>query len=120
MIVENQANEIAALIEQVKAEDARYTSETRTAEREPIMIPVVISCKNGDVIHGFSRNISAQGICLVTTEPLAEGTQVHMLLSRSDGNISEVTAHCRWSQAFGAAHCISGWKFDDMVNDSWS
>jgi len=120
MLAEIYTNEIADLIEQVKAEDARYTSEMRAIEREKIMIPVVLSGDNDEVIHGFSRNISTDGICLVTTEPILEGTTSPMLLSRSDGHINEVSATCKWSKAFGAAHCISGWQFDDVVRDTWS
>ncbi len=115
-----QNREIVDLIEQIKAEDARYRSEQRSSERERIMIPIVLSREEGDVTHAFSRNISTDGICLVTTEPISEGTFANMLLSCSDGHISEVTAHCRWTEAFGAAHCISGWQFGHVVNDAWS
>lgn len=108
---EQPIQEIAELIQQVKLADSIYETENRLSKRTKVVIPVSLFDFEGSVAHGFSRNISETGICLVTNEPVEPYTTSELRLCRSDGEITMVRAESVWSKAFGCAHCISGWRF---------
>lgn len=106
--------EVASLIEKTKAVDSQYDADNRFKVREKLVIPLDVRVGQ-KVLHGFSRNLSPAGACIVTHEPIEVGIEAHLQMCQPDGTIQVVKARCRWTRAFGAAHCISGWQFLRLV-----
>lgn len=108
--------EIERMIRETLQEHSRYERELRSAHRENLVCPVTVVVPNqADPIQGFSRNISATGICILTDSLIPENLRVVLEIYRLNGNATRVQAECRWSKPFGDRYYASGWQFLNVV-----
>ena len=62
-------------------------------------------------VDGFSRNISASGIGLITKAAIEDRANALLTIERLRGQPYKVLAECRWCRPYGANWHISGWQF---------
>ncbi len=109
-------------LQKVEDEEVRLGIDHRRIDRRRLALPVVVYQKNvRRKVHGFSRNISSGGVCLITNGPLKKSEYCLLEFIQSAKNErSEVTAECLWSTQIGPTYWISGWQFPrlDRVHET--
>ena len=85
--------------------------KNRYNDRIQTVIPVVVHQKKELApLQAFTRNLSAEGVCLVCLWPTTPGEFCLLDLASNDGQTDEVVAECVWTRPFGNCF-MSGWKF---------
>lgn len=117
--------DIKRAIDELLKEDAQYDrSENRSAHRENLVRHVQIEIRQqasaGDdepnSLSGFSRNISATGIGLISESPVQEKSVAVLSIDRigpSTGPL-KVLSECRWCRPYGDNWFLSGWQFINL------
>ena len=109
--------ELERFVKEIVKEDAKYVlTEMRSRHRENLVVPVTMIFKDGKRQHGFTRNISPVGVCLIGKEPLAENQIVELEIYRLNGEPTTISAEVRWCKPFGENYFMSGWKFMQMLS----
>jgi hypothetical protein len=87
------------------------TDERRSVARTPFVRPVRIVTGRQETHDGCSRDISKNGIAIMTRSEWKPSTiatlAIHSLKRRPD----TVKAEVRWCQPFGEGWYVSGWRF---------
>ncbi|HMP77814.1 MAG TPA: PilZ domain-containing protein [Pirellulaceae bacterium] len=104
---------VAELVQRLLAEDCRFDAmERRSAIREHLVRPVTIRLRDSNAeFPGFSRNISSNGICIITQDKVEERSFASIRIHRLEGEDVTILAECRWTKPFGASFYMSGWQF---------
>lgn len=91
--------------------------ERRSAHRQPFMRPVSINTRreDGTVWQAFSKNVSPQGIGLVTPHPVDLGMVAKLAIHRTIGPPVFLLAECRWCDRFGDGWYVHGWNFINVA-----
>jgi hypothetical protein len=89
-------------------------TENRSAHRENLVRPVAIVRDGGESVTAVSRNISANGIGLITQEPVGERSVSILKISRLKGDDIKIVAECRWCKSYGENWHLSGWQFINL------
>ncbi|MEM7784422.1 MAG: PilZ domain-containing protein [Planctomycetota bacterium] len=105
--------EIGRLVDELTKEEKEFDrTESRSAHRTSLVRAVEIDIRDLEHnIDGFSRNISATGIGLITGEPITEKTVATLTISRLKGSTTGVLSECRWCKPYGEKWFLSGWLF---------
>lgn len=106
--------EIQALFDEIVNEETRFImSERRDATRKPITRRVLVHSnrQTGQNHFAFSRDISNQGVGLVSQEPTEVGVITKLEIDRLNGRPSIVVAECRWCDEFAKGWFVTGWNF---------
>lgn len=105
--------EIERLIREVMEDDTRFEKELRSVHRERVVLPVEITIGvDEEIIHAFSRNVSCEGIALISDRPFESGDSATLAIYRTTKPVaSRVVAECKWCKPFGATFWVSGWQF---------
>ena len=105
-------------MDSVRKADAIFEWEKRTTVRKQYAIPVVIH-QDGQKpqVHGFTRNISGSGTCLVTNHEIPEKSCMLQFI-RSDGERCDVVAESTWSKKYSERHWMMGWNFPGPDGDA--
>ena len=104
---------IACVDQLLKENQAALLRERRSNNRKPFVRPVkIIAGRDHSESHdGFSRDISAQGIGVISRvqwQPQAIAIiEIHQL----QGSDVAVRAEARWSEPFGDGWYSTGWRF---------
>ncbi|MCA9173642.1 MAG: PilZ domain-containing protein [Planctomycetales bacterium] len=98
------------LIDQLIKEDQAFTQNRRSTHRTPLVRPSVITMPDGEEIVGCTRNISPEGVGLLTPKALAEGLTTRLRISSLRGDGPIFMAELRWCVPF-AEWYLSGWRF---------
>lgn len=94
----------------LEAQRAKY-SERRTEPRHPFVRPVHISLPDVGNVLAFSKDMSKQGIGIITDQDLPDG-QIAVLTIHSTSNYPvHLKCELRWSDRFGKGWFLTGWKF---------
>ena len=94
-------------------EDNQVEPEKRSVNRLTTAIPVYITLPNGSKrASGFTRNLSRDGICLVSKVETAPEQRALLEVMRLDGGASSVESRCLWAKRYGDEHWVSGWDFE--------
>jgi len=94
-------------------EDLQVEPEQRGGSRVTTAIPIYITPANSSVrIQGFTRNLSRDGICLVSKIETAVGQVATLEVMQLTGEFSPIASRCMWSKRYGDEHWVSGWGFD--------
>ena len=94
-------------------EDLQIESEQRKSRRVTTAIPVYIKFPNSSTLApGFTRNLSRDGISLVSKIEMAPGQVATLKVMRFDGETSAVESRCLWAKRYGEDHWVSGWDFN--------
>ncbi len=108
--------DVRRLLDQIKADETAYDSESRANQRIKLIRPVTVS--SGDKTYqAFSRDISTGGICLISSVDNDLGKECTIQIQNTDHEL-HVAGTCRWKSTFGASHWISGWQLDGSLDVS--
>ena len=90
-------------------EDHLVEPEQRTKNRVTTAIPVYIELPNSTTrVAGFTRNLSSDGISLVSKIETTPGQLASLEVMRANGEASPVDSRCLWAKRYGDDHWISG------------
>lgn len=102
---------VVRIVDGITSEGAKFDRELRSCHREKISLPVDVICRDCEIFHGFTRNISHQGLCIVTSEQFDDSSPATICLYRLDEKPARLLAESRWSRKFGRRYWLSGWQF---------
>ncbi|MEZ6125986.1 MAG: PilZ domain-containing protein [Planctomycetaceae bacterium] len=94
----------------LEAQRAKYT-ERRTEPRHVFVRPVRIRLQDGTSLQAFAKDISKQGIGVITEFPLSEGTVATLSIHSTQGQPANLKCEVRWCDEFGKGWYLTGWKF---------
>jgi len=114
--------EIQRVIDEILKEDVKYDrSENRSAHRENLVRHVAIEMRqsensqddsNSDSLSGFSRNVSATGIGLITEFKIEDKSVAVLSIDRlGSAKSATILSECRWCRPYGDNWFLSGWLF---------
>ena len=89
---------------------SRYT-ERRTEARQPFVRPVRIHPLHGPTARVFSKDMSSQGIGVISDVPFPTGTVATLEIHSMQGDPVFLRSEARWSDAYGKGWFLIGWKF---------
>lgn len=111
----NDTPQAAEIVSKILADEQTLLTDKRKEYRESLVMPVRISQASFDfALEGFTRDISANGLCLIAPQPFRQGTEVSIGLSTESTQI-ESPATCCWSAKFGKTYWISGWRLSETL-----
>ena len=100
-------------MERLLEEDGLVEPEQRSESRLTTAIPVCIKLPNEtNRLSGFTRNLSTDGISLVSNGETAVGQTALLEIMRLDGGSSKAEGRCLWAKRYGEEHWVSGWGFN--------
>ena len=104
---------IACVDQLLRENQSALLRERRGSDRKPFVRPVkVITGRDQNESHdGFSRDISAQGIGVISRVQWQPHTIATIKIHRLRGREVAVRAEARWSEPFGDGWYSSGWSF---------
>lgn len=94
----------------IEAQRSRYT-ERRTEPRHPFVRPVQMYLGKEDVILTFSKDMSKQGIGIITDRELTVGTIAVLTIHSTSHTPVTLKCEVRWIDKFGKDWFLTGWKF---------
>ena len=100
--------EVDALLSE--AQRAKLT-ERRTEPRHPFVRPVVITVGRDPGTQAFSKDLSKQGIGVVTDQEYPERTIAVLTIHSTTSHPVHLKCELRWSDPFGKGWYLTGWKF---------
>ena len=108
--------ELKRVVDDLLREDSNFDrTENRSAHREHLVRAVEITFReDGRQLTGFSRNVSATGIGLITNEIIADKSVCLLEIARLSGSSIVMLAECRWSKPYGEKWHLSGWQFINL------
>jgi hypothetical protein len=108
--------ELQRAIEGLLSEDSNFDrTEHRSAHRDHLVRSVDVKLRDcGTAIAAFSRNVSANGIGLITHESISDRTFAVLTISKLTGNDVSILAECRWCKPYGRNWHLSGWQFINL------
>ncbi len=89
---------------------SRFT-ERRTETRQPFARPVEIHLPHGPSIKAFSKDLSAQGIGIITDVSFQNNSLATLEIHSVTGGPVLLRAEVRWSDTYGKGWFLVGWKF---------
>lgn len=93
-------------------EDRSVDLEQRSSNRLQTAVPISIYLPgNSSRAAGFTRNLSQEGICLVSKIETQPEQIADLEVMRLNGESSRITSRCLWAKRYGDNNWVSGWKF---------
>ena len=85
---------------------------TRSAKREKYAVPVIVHQKRDlPRVHAFTRNLSGDGVDLISNQDVPVNSFCKLDFVRSNGEECKMIAECVWSKKYGKEHWMTGWEF---------
>lgn len=108
--------DIKRAIDAILKEDATFDrTENRSAIRENLVRAISIESRDIEgIVQGFSRNISATGVGLITGDEVAEKLVATLTIDRLTGQPTVLLSECRWCKPYGKNWFLSGWQFINL------
>lgn len=104
---------LVSLVQRLLDEDNRFDrTERRSTVRESFARPVIV--RIGDAaneLSAFSRNISPDGIGLVSTMEFPADTTAKLEILSTAGVSPTILSELKWCKPLGKGWFLSGWKF---------
>lgn len=94
----------------MEAQRARFT-ERRTEPRHAFVRPVRIQIGSEPAFQAFSKDLSKQGIGIITDRELRDGTVAVLSIHSTVHQSVHLKCELRWSDPFGKGWFLTGWKF---------
>ncbi|MFN9719128.1 MAG: PilZ domain-containing protein [Planctomycetota bacterium] len=95
---------------QFELQRAKFT-ERRTEPRQPFVRPVTIHLPHGPSIPAFSKDLSAQGIGVITETQFQPNSLATLEIHSTTGDPVLLRSEARWCDAYGKGWYLVGWKF---------
>lgn len=103
---------VERLMSDVSLENSRFERDLRASKREKIILPVFVTTEpDSTEVHGFTRNLSATGACIIANHSFVRSEKALIELYRLNGDTSKLISECRWVKLFGPNFYVSGWQF---------
>lgn len=94
----------------MEAQRAKLT-ERRTEPRHAFVRPVRITLNADESFDGFSKDLSKQGIGVITSSEIAQGKMAVLTIHSTSHYPVHLKCELRWCDAFGKGWFLTGWKF---------
>ena len=94
----------------LEAQRSKLT-ERRTEPRHPFVRPVHIHVGREEGTLAFSKDMSKQGIGIITNRELEPGTMAVLTIHSTSHYPVHLKCEVRWSDKFGKGWFLTGWKF---------
>ncbi len=94
----------------LEAQRSKLT-ERRTEPRHPFVRPVKIHVADNEPQAAFAKDLSKQGIGVITEIELAVGTIAVLTIHSTTHYPVNVRCEVRWCDPFGKGWYLTGWKF---------
>ncbi|MCA9060443.1 MAG: PilZ domain-containing protein [Planctomycetaceae bacterium] len=104
--------EIQRLLSEIQR--AKFT-ERRSEPRHPFVRPVRIYQKRDQVTIAFSKDMSAQGIGVISDVQWTPGTIADLWIHSTSGHPVCMRCEVRWTDNYGRGWFLTGWKFLSTV-----
>jgi hypothetical protein len=105
--------EVERLLKDLQADEDNYNQELRTLQRDKIVFPVNLTSPEGDFeSYAFARDVSSEGVGLITQFPVYQATQMYLKLNVPN-HPTKYLAECRWNRKFGDTFWTSGWLLNE-------
>ena len=85
--------------------------ERRTEMRETFVRPVSVYVGSEDPLTTFSKNVSRQGIAIVSRKQFEPGTIATLRIHSLERQHLCFRCEVRWCDPYGDGWFVSGWKF---------
>ena len=111
----NAEQQVDQVLTEIIDDEKQFLTEKRSDYRELLLVPVQVSQPEFESsVRGFTRDVSAHGVCLIMPQPFRQGVEVQINLV---GKISQVRgfAKCCWSSRFGDVYWVSGWQLTEGI-----
>ena len=89
---------------------SRFT-ERRTESRQPCARPVQIHLPHGPILTAFAKDMSSQGIGIVSDVSWQVGSMATLEIHSTLGEPLIVRSEVRWCDEYGKGWFLVGWKF---------
>ncbi|MCA9084342.1 MAG: PilZ domain-containing protein [Planctomycetaceae bacterium] len=99
----------------LEAQRAKFT-ERRTEPRHLFVRPVKLFVGSNPVVTAFSKDLSKQGIGIITDLQIAEGTIAVISIHSTTHHPVNVKCELRWIDAYGRGWYLTGWKFLSLAH----
>lgn len=86
-------------------------SERRTEPRHPFVRPVHVYVGKAPAVLAFSKDMSKQGIGVITNLELEVGTIAVLMIHSTSHTPVTLKCEVRWVDKFGKGWFLTGWKF---------
>ena len=108
--------EIEQLLKNLHADEENYSADLRSLNREKLVFPVKLTTLDKEFsVHAFSRDVSQDGLGLITPQPFSAGEKMDVQLYLHSG-LRTIRSECRWSKKFGDSFWACGWQLCSDVN----
>lgn len=109
---------LASAIEKIFSEDRVFDrEERRSLYRESISRPVGIRLDSGREILCFSRNLSFEGIGVISHVPFDDNCEATIEIHSTHAGNPVMAAQLVWCRPFGQGWYISGWQFLALLRE---
>lgn len=104
---------IVSAIEKLLDEERRFEqTERRATVREPVARPIIVRPQGTEEqFSAFSKNISTQGIGLISKDKFRPEMTAKIEIYTTGGDSPVFISELRWCQPFGKDWFASGWHF---------
>ncbi len=86
--------------------------EGRSALRREFVRAIAVVFENGLTVEGYSRNISTEGVEIITQQLFQIDAKAIVHIANNDQSEGvKLVAECRWAHDDGAGGKLSGWTF---------
>ncbi len=86
-------------------------NDRRTEPRQPFVRPVQIHLPQGSTTTAFSKDLSAQGIGIISNVVWPTGTIAELEIHSTTGDPVILRCEARWCDPYGKGWFVVGWKF---------
>ena len=94
----------------IEIQRSRLT-ERRTEPRHPFARPVRIHLPHESILTAFTKNISAQGIGIISDVSWQPGSISTLEIHSTSGAPVVLRSEVRWCDEYGKGWFLVGWKF---------
>lgn len=111
------SGDLSDLVSELLIEFRGYDGpEERLVKREYLTCSVMLELGvTGKKCMGFSRDISDDGVGLITEEKIEPNTVATLSIERFDGTHVKLRAICRWARYYGPNWHLTGWEFQRLL-----
>ena len=108
---------IVAAVENLFDEDRQFErTERRFSIREQFSRPVTVKLNDKDEVYDvFSKNISFEGIGIISKNEFPQGAEAKIEIYSSNSVNPVIVSKLAWCKPFGKGWYISGWRFVTAV-----
>ena len=105
--------DIQRAVDSILKEDSNFDrNENRSAHRQNLVRPVQMEIREpAETVAGFSRNVSATGIGIITNQPINDKAIALLKIGGLSNNDLSILSECRWCKPYGSGWYMSGWQF---------